>query len=787
MQASGPFDQVLQQVDRAWSLAGAGLSDVRQDEDLVSSLALRHAEAIGTDHWKQLSERWRAEAELAPDWFGRNLAQDLMAYAQDAAERAVMFVDVLRQRGNSYIEREAEGFKPVLVFDYETILDGRSLKRPVNYALVRIKPPPGCPPQQEDARPFVIIDPRAGHGSGIGGFKSDSEVGMALRQGFPVYFAIFRPDPEPDQTLADVRNAEAEFLKEVVRRHPNSPKPLVTGNCQGGWAAMLLAAANPDLPGPIVIAGAPLSYWAGSLGRHPMRYMGGLVGGALPALVSSDLNDGRFDGAHLVQNFENLNPGANWWRKYYDLYAKVDTEAPRYLEFERWWSGFYFMTEAEIRWIVETLFIGNKLVQGTAVGDDGQVLDLRRITSPIVVFASHGDNITPPEQALQWIADLYSSAQEIVSRGQVIVYTLHKSVGHLGIFVSASVAKKEHKEITSTINMLEALAPGLYEMVIEERPDRVHVTFEPRQISDIEALGDGEAENPEFASVARLSEWSTEAYETLLRPWVRAAVTPAFAQMMTALHPLRQRRRFFSDENAMLSGWSGLADRVREDRHPAPADNPFVQWERLQAAGIEQAWNLFRDVRDAGVELAFHSIWGHPAVQQIANAPKTAPAVVDLRQFPEVRQAVEKAHEGGYVEAVVRMLVLMARARGSVRRTRLERSNAILLSRPPFATLSEAERSSIIREQTLIVEFEPHEATLTLPALIPNRIDRQRAVDLLLEVAGPADEMSAPTVAVFEQLQSVLGVTATSWQAPQPKAQLPTVVEASPPGLPAGE
>ena len=37
------------------------------------------------------------------------------------------------------------GKPPVLVFDYEMVLDGRRLERPVNYALVRILPPEGMP------------------------------------------------------------------------------------------------------------------------------------------------------------------------------------------------------------------------------------------------------------------------------------------------------------------------------------------------------------------------------------------------------------------------------------------------------------------------------------------------------------------------------------------------------------------------------------------------------------------------------------------------------------------
>ena len=153
-----------------------------------------------------------------------------------------------------------------------------------------------------------------------GGFKSDSEVCVALRDGHPLYFVIFNPEPERGQTLADVTTAEAAFLKEIRRRHPQTPRPLLTGNCQGGWASMILAATHPDLMEPIVIAGAPMSYWAGEMGKNPFRYLGGIMGGAVPALFSSDLGGGVFDGANLVFNFETLNPARTWWRKNYDLY-----------------------------------------------------------------------------------------------------------------------------------------------------------------------------------------------------------------------------------------------------------------------------------------------------------------------------------------------------------------------------------------------------------------------------------------------------------------------------------
>jgi len=104
-----------------------------------------------------------------------------------------------------------------------------------------------------------------------------------------------------------------------------------------------------------------------------------------------------FDGAHLVAGFEDLNPANTLWDKHYHLWANVDTEADRYLEFERWWNGYYLLTAEEIHFIVDQLFVGNRAQRGQLVMNDQRV-DLKAMKGPIVVFASHGDNITPPSR-----------------------------------------------------------------------------------------------------------------------------------------------------------------------------------------------------------------------------------------------------------------------------------------------------------------------------------------------------------------------------------------------------
>ena len=67
----------------------------------------------------------------------------IQEYWIDAWQRSILSLDVLRQRGNTYLEQSAKNAPNVLSFPFELVRDGRTLPRPVNYMLVRIIPPAG--------------------------------------------------------------------------------------------------------------------------------------------------------------------------------------------------------------------------------------------------------------------------------------------------------------------------------------------------------------------------------------------------------------------------------------------------------------------------------------------------------------------------------------------------------------------------------------------------------------------------------------------------------------------
>ncbi|MGH8509262.1 MAG: DUF3141 domain-containing protein [Gammaproteobacteria bacterium] len=698
-------------------------------------------------------------------------------YLIDAGQRTILFLDVLRERGNQYLKQAAETVPHALDYEFELVMDGRSLKRPVNYGLIRIKPPSDKTVDPRN-RPVVVVDPRAGHGPGIGGFKAQSEIGMAIEAGYPTYFIGFASEPIPGQTIEDIAQAEAQFLEKVIELHPGADgKPFVIGNCQAGWAIMLVAAERPGLFGPMLLAGSPLSYWAGVRGKNPMRYSGGLLGGSWLTALASDLGNGKFDGSYLVVNFENLNPANTLWTKQYDVWAKADTEAPRYLGFEKWWNSHPLLNGEEIQYIVDNLFVGNKLATAEIVTSDGERIDLRNIKSPIICFCSKGDDITPPPQALDWILDIYKDVDDIRAHGQTIVYCVHESAGHLGIFVSGKVAVKEYQEFSHNIDMIDCLPPGLYEAVIRPKTKQdanvdlatgdFIVRFEMRTLDDIRALGyNSIMDERKFAAVARLSEINLGLYRTVLQPWVKLMINEQTAEWLHKAHPLRLQYALFADANPFMRPVAQLAEQVRAQRRPASPDNPLLLFQEQASKTIIYLLDAYRDLRDQSLEAIFHAIYGAPQVQALLGLkatdepPRRRPGLEpEERAFIKQKIAELKARmpEGGLREAGIRSIVYIGLADTFVdernfavlRRLRAEREYSL-----PLAEFKEK-----LRDQFFMLLLDEESAVRAIPAMLPeDREQREQVYAIVREIMLAAGEPSEERRRRLDHVAELFGV-----------------------------
>ena len=699
-------------------------------------------------------------------------------YWLDAWQRSILALDVLRERGNTYMERRDSLAPHVLDFTFELVGDGRALPRPVNYMLVQITPPAGTT-IDETKPPFVVVDPRAGHGPGIGGMKQDSEIGVALAAGHPCYFIGFLPEPMPDQTIEDVCVAEATFIEQVAARHPRTEgKPVIVANCQAGWQIMMMAAIRPDIVGPILLAGSPLSYWQGVHGRNPMRYLGGTLGGTWLTALSGDLGKGIFDGANLVANFESLNPANTYWEKPYNLYSKVDSEAQRFLDFETWWGSPVLLNANEMQWIADNLFVGNKLTSGEIHTSKGMRVDLRNIKSPIIVLCSWGDNITPPQQALGWVTDMYATDDEIVSNGQTIVYTMHQTIGHLGIFVSGKVATKEHAEFTACMEMIDLMPPGLYEAVIAEVPEdaanpeliqgKYLFRLEARTLDHIRALGaNSDEDNKRFATVARLSEINLGLYKTLAQPVVQAMATAQSAEALRQAHPDRLRFAMFSDKNPMMQPVKGLAEAVRADRKPVAGDNPLLTLEKVASTWITTCWDNYRLARDAMTEAMFMGLYGSPLMQAavgMANGSAAQHRRIERdlqRELDEVRMRadLEKRFEvGGLPEAAIRSLIYIRLPQQSVDERGYTMLMAVRAMQPVNRQKTLAELKVALREQYLLLRLDEERAVGAIPRLLPDGEQaRQAGLEAVRHVVGATGALSEEGARRLARIEKLFG------------------------------
>jgi hypothetical protein len=700
-------------------------------------------------------------------------------YLVDAFQRSILFLELLRQRGNEQAGITSRPMATVLRFDHDVLMSGHTLPRPTNYSLSRILPPSGIT-VDPSKRPVVVVDPRAGQGPGIGGFKADSEIGDALNAGHPVYFIGFGAEPEPGQQFLDVVEGQVKFFERIAELHPDSPRPFAIGNCQAGYQTLMVAMLRPDLFGPCLVAGSPMSYWQGVHGKNPMRYTGGLLGGSWLTALTSDLANGKFDGTSLVLNFDILGP-AHWlWGKQYDIYTDIDRGGPRYLAFEKWWGDFIELNGDELQFLVDNLFIGDKLTRNQLRSSDGTIFDLRTITSPIIVFTSSGDNISPPPQTLGWILDLYRDVEDIRAAGQTIVYCLDHKIGHLAIFVSTKVGAKEDEEFVQMIDVIDCLPPGLHEMIISPRPADVprgdFVTgdwiacFELRSLDDIRALGRNSPEDDRaFAAVANLSELNLSIYRTMMQPLVCALANQPTADLFKSMDPLRLSYTLFADSNPWMTWTQPLAAYVSTARSAATADNPFLALQNQVSEQITASLNAYQAARDRLAEQMFFGFYGSPAVQGLLGInkdsevrPLPGPSLKELAAQRARRDVyAAKIQNGGFNEALTRaVLYVLAADRMVDQRCAL----ALNVARQKLMHLSQPEFKALVRDQSFALQLEPERAMQAIAVLVPEADLRKEVLQQAETIVGAC---GAPTTAERDRLLRLSEILAVPFEKPK--------------------
>jgi hypothetical protein len=457
------------------------------------------------------------------------------------------------------------------------------------------------------------------------------------------------------------------------------------------------------------------------------------------------------------------------------LYFDVDRHAPAYLKRQKWWGGYFQTTTQEMRAIVDELFVGNNLTRGTISTSDRGPIDLRRIKAPIVIVASWGDSMTSPPQALYWIADLYRTDQDIVAQEQTIIYTLDDRIGHLDIFVSGKVAGKQHAGIATTLDLIDVLPPGLYEMVLVEKkpqdlgsdllPGQYLVHFENRSIADILALGDGREHEQAFETVRGISAINGELYDRFVSPWVKLWSNEATAAAWRMANPTRFQRYLCSDLNPAMWPVKAMAEVVRAQRRPVAADHPMAAMEEAACAAIEDALRAAAEQHGRLQETLFKAIYHAPWVKAWARmgAPGLGPPVPaeDDRGPAAFDQTLAEITArngiGGFDHALVRILLACAMAARTIDVRHFRLAQRVVDEYADFGQVGPAALKQLIKEQAFLIAFDRVAGLESLPKLLPTEQQRREVLDLAARIAAADGEISALHREVLDEIAVILG------------------------------
>jgi len=358
------------------------------------------------------------------------------------------------------------------------------------------------------------------------------------------------------------------------------------------------------------------------------------------------------------------------------------------------------------------------------------------------------------------------------------VYTIHESIGHLGIFVSGSVARKQHGEFSSNIDFIDTLPPGLYEAVFEAKTaDSIGADLisgnwvmrcERRTLDDIRALGGNDsADERRFATAARVSEINLALYRTFAAPLVRAMMSAPVAEWMRHIHPLRLQYEIFSDANPFMAIVKNVAGRVREARKPVANDNPHLALQGILSEQIVAGLNAWRDMTETLAERTFLTFYGSPLLQAAVGIDPLdkrphrkagkPPLHRELLQN-RVDELKNRIATGGLRECLVRGMIYIAAARGGVDERTFAAIRRLRGAHDETSRLTLADFKTLLREQYFMLLIDEDATLAAIPDLLPSDSQvRRRAFATLRQILSASGAVTGDAAERLRRIAQLFG------------------------------
>jgi polyhydroxyalkanoate synthase len=280
-----------------------------------------------------------------------------------------------------------------------------------------------------------------------------SFVRKLLAEGIDVYYLDWGNPTQAQRwlTIDDYVSGYLDNCVDVVREREGIEQINLMGICQGGVFSTCYAALFPEKIARLILTVTPIDFH-GDIGA-PVRGSGymnlwarSLAPADIDALVDST---GNSPGASIGFSFLMMNPIANLAKYSIELLDILDDDRRLlgFLRMERWISDRPNNPGEVVRQWFKDLYQGNKLVNNELVLG-GRVVDLGRITMPVLNVYAEGDVVVPN-----------SCSQGMQGRFGTRDYTeLGVPGGHIGTFVGGKAQK--------------ILAPSIVKWLTEKKRSR---------------------------------------------------------------------------------------------------------------------------------------------------------------------------------------------------------------------------------------------------------------------------------------------------------------------------
>jgi poly[(R)-3-hydroxyalkanoate] polymerase subunit PhaC len=256
------------------------------------------------------------------------------------------------------------------------------------------------------ATPLLLVMPVINRFRIVDLAPGQSLVESLVERGIPVYLVDWG-EPRRIDNSTDFEDYVLRYLPQAARRLP-AERFDVMGYCLGGTISVMFAATHPHLVRRFVTLNTPVDFHTG---EPHMDLMTSWVDPRYFPVERLTSAFGNMPGRLIQQGFL-WNTPVGTMLKGWRAWDRFDDQAyaERFTFLESWNQDAVDVPGAAYRRLIQDLYRSNLLAQSRFPLRDG-VVDLRRITCPLMVISARRDTICPPGAATA-LLDLVGSSEK---------------------------------------------------------------------------------------------------------------------------------------------------------------------------------------------------------------------------------------------------------------------------------------------------------------------------------------------------------------------------------------